>query len=670
MSDDEALSVDVSILSERNKKALVDALNSVNGSKTLVLDSSIAGPLGLVTEVALMKQHGVDKMFWLEPGPLSPSSSNVIYLCRPTITNAKIIAEHIKRHAKESRKFVYTALLVPRVSTLVSQILEEEGVLGDVSIGSYNLQFIPLAPDVISLENDKALREIWVDGDESVLFNSMQALTALQRHYGLFPRIVGKGDSAGRLARLLERQMSKSTSTSMPETLMNPSITMDCLIILDRRVDMITPLLTQLTYEGLIDEVFNIRNSHVEVPASLLSPPVPQTGSSSAATASSSSPAPVALKKDNKKKYHLTPSTDPLLAELKDLNFSAIGKKLNHIARKLDEIQKTDLQAKTVTQLKDFVGKLGGIQSEHQALRLHTGLSELILSYTQTEHFNKSLEIQQNLLASYEVSAQVSAIEDLIAQEAELQLVIRLLCLASITSGGIKAKTLENLKREILQAYGYEYLPLLLALSDPSLAILLPNPLPTSLTSSATAKYPFTSLRKSLRLLIDDSPEALEEVENDISYVYSGYAPISVRLVQCIAQKGGVLSNPADKEKAAVDGDGSTAGPPTKVQAHPIVGWKGFEEVMTTIPGETVDIVQSGNIPATAKTKSEGTKTTVVFFLGGCTYTEIAALRWVGRQNRGRKFLVATTGIISGAGLVENIANLGKPAGTKGDSIQ
>jgi hypothetical protein len=27
--------------------------------------------------------------------------------------------------------------------------------------------------------------------------------------------------------------------------------------------------------------------------------------------------------------------------------------------------------------------------------------------------------------------------------------------------------------------------------------------------------------------------------------------------------------------------------------------------------------------------------TTVVFFLGGCTYTEIAALRWVGRQNRG-----------------------------------
>lgn len=34
----------------------------------------------------------------------------------------------------------------------------------------------------------------------------------------------------------------------------------DSLIVLDRRVDMITPMLTQLTYEGLIDEFVGIRN--------------------------------------------------------------------------------------------------------------------------------------------------------------------------------------------------------------------------------------------------------------------------------------------------------------------------------------------------------------------------------------------------------------------------
>lgn len=149
-----------------------------------------------------------------------------------------------------------------------------------------------------------------------------------------------------------------------------------------------------------------------------------------------------------------------------------------------------------------------------------------------------------------------------------------------------------------MQAYGYNYLPLLLTLASPPLSALLPNPLPSTTPAAVTAaaKFPYTSLRKSLRLLIED-PDPLEELENDISYVYSGYAPLSVRLVQCIAQKGGVLSNPAgekDKKVAASDQSPAKAkgAAAPKVQAHPIVGWKGFEDVVGSIPGQTFDIVQ------------------------------------------------------------------------------
>jgi vacuolar protein sorting-associated protein 33A len=56
-----------------------------------------------------------------------------------------------------------------------------------------------------------------------------------------------------------------------------------------------------------------------------------------------------------------------------------------------------------------------------------------------------------DLLDSYDVPGQITAIEELLAQGADMQLVIRLLCLASITAGGIKSKTLENIKRELLQ---------------------------------------------------------------------------------------------------------------------------------------------------------------------------------------------------------------------------
>lgn len=152
------------------------------------------------------------------------------------------------------------------------------------------------------------------------------------------------------------------------------------------------------------------------------------------------------------------------------------------------------------------------------------------------------------------------------------------------------------------QTYGYHLLPLLLSLTAPPLCILQPIPLPSPTPYElAASKYPFASLRKSLRLLIDDI-DNVEELENDISYVYSGYAPISVRLVQCVAQKGGVLSNPAlDKgdrpEGEPADGTADVSGGTTKVQAHPIVGWKGFEDVLASMPGETVDFVPKGLAP-------------------------------------------------------------------------
>ena len=66
-------------------------------------------------------------------------------------------------------------------------------------------------------------------------------------------------DISQRLADLLTRQSTQRASVDR-ENLLDVSDTFDALIVIDRRVDMITPLLTQLTYEGLIDEVVHITN--------------------------------------------------------------------------------------------------------------------------------------------------------------------------------------------------------------------------------------------------------------------------------------------------------------------------------------------------------------------------------------------------------------------------
>ena len=58
------------------------------------------------------------------------------------------------------------------------------------------------------------------------------------------------------MIELLQRMRRED---NLDETLITPQI--DNLIVIDRSVDPLTPLLSQLTYEGLIDELFGINNS-------------------------------------------------------------------------------------------------------------------------------------------------------------------------------------------------------------------------------------------------------------------------------------------------------------------------------------------------------------------------------------------------------------------------
>ena len=56
-------------LRDSAKKELLALLDTLRGRKVLVLDPALSGPLGLVADVASLREHGVDKMYLLEAGP-------------------------------------------------------------------------------------------------------------------------------------------------------------------------------------------------------------------------------------------------------------------------------------------------------------------------------------------------------------------------------------------------------------------------------------------------------------------------------------------------------------------------------------------------------------------------------------------------------------------------
>lgn len=158
-------------------------------------------------------------------------------------------------------------------------------------------------------------------------------------------------------------------------------------------------------------------------------------------------------------------------------------------------------------------------------------------------------------------------------------------------------------------------------------------------TKAASTRSTFSSLRKALRLIVD---EVDEQKPNDVAYVYSGYAPLSIRLVQCIVQKHVML--------AAQASDISQSRIANTLAALPnAMGWRGFEEPLKLVKGKTFDEIQKQEDKAvrakrrfllllglTAPGILNGVenKVSIVFFLGGCTYTEIAALRFIA-QNEG-----------------------------------
>jgi hypothetical protein len=71
-----------------------------------------------------------------------------------------------------------------------------------------------------------------------------------------------------------------------------------------------------------------------------------------------------------KRKHRLSGSSDKVFADIRDLNFASVGSRLSKIAKRLEGDYEARKALKNVKEMKDFVGRLGGLQNEHQALRL------------------------------------------------------------------------------------------------------------------------------------------------------------------------------------------------------------------------------------------------------------------------------------------------------------
>jgi hypothetical protein len=73
---------DTDEIKDRARKDLLYLLEGIRGKKNLVIEQSLAGPLGLIVKFTVLHDYGVEKVFFLENGNADTSQRNVVFLAR------------------------------------------------------------------------------------------------------------------------------------------------------------------------------------------------------------------------------------------------------------------------------------------------------------------------------------------------------------------------------------------------------------------------------------------------------------------------------------------------------------------------------------------------------------------------------------------------------------
>ncbi|XP_033634105.1 vacuolar protein sorting-associated protein 33B-like isoform X1 [Asterias rubens] len=604
-------SPDFSVLKQLSKEHLVHLLESIPEMKDLVIDPELMRPLDRIAGAQLLKRHGVDKIFKLESNKLEVSGDSRMYLVRPSVDNIRNISNQIKSDKENFRKKKYKILFVPRKLYVCEMLLEQEGVYGDVEMEDFRLDLIALDRDILSLELPSFFRDYFLHGEQSLLHTIATSIVNLQSLFGTIPHVYGLGRCAKMVWDLVKTLQSLQGEPRAP--IRNE---IGHIFLIDREADLVTPLCTQTTYEGLLDETFGIKSGYCE-----FGPEV--TGS-------------------ERSLRLLLNCDDQIFDDIRGRHISHVFAYLSAQAKMVQSGYQKGRGLNNIGDVKTFVQtELKDLKQQYKSLTIHIGACERILDLKNKQvNFEEQLQTEHSLLEGINMKECSTYIEEQIdRQVGPLQVppdkLLRLICLLSLTQNGLSSRDYQTLQTHFLQSHGHKHLltfsnlrKLGLYTEQPSVEVskLTVTDVKTKITDKAMMKKTaFRMLCKKLNLIPKSGDVNLRNPE-DMSYVFSGaFTPLTCKLVEQVLSKG---------------------------------GWAGLDDITKLLPGPAFAEHKAQSVKGRTSNSHQpdtpSEKVVLVYFLGGCTYAEMAALRLLGKI-KGYHFIFAMTAITNGAELVGSL---------------
>ncbi|CAK9290330.1 unnamed protein product [Gordionus sp. m RMFG-2023] len=567
-------------------------------------------PLDLISSINVLKNHGVGKIYRLKASIINLNSDSCVFVVKPSNYGNNLVIKHLKNISKDHQYKKFSIIYIPGIDYTSELYMENEGIW---ELFSHILQFpyylVPIDKDLFSMENDFFYKDVFIEMDDSYNINIVKALNNIQQSFYCFQEIHVFGKVSQQILSLLKVINSRDPVDEHRED--NSDI--PTLILFDRTIDIITPLVTSLNYQNLLDETYNINSGFIEIPQSLLSKKLLEEKINE-----------IPFNTPSTSNFKIRLSNDLVFQEIKDSHFSIVSEKLKE---KSHELQISYEKGQTsLTGIKDFIAKhLKNVKNQQKSLALHISICESIIQNKAdlTEDFHQKIIIEQNILQNQENKLCWQFFDELLLKKSNPHTILAIVSLYCLMQDGLNNKDYTRFQKDFLHIYGYEFITAFYMLTNAKLLYEKS----ASLSSKFIGKLSDTSLGvgggsnwansviKKLSENVEENESSPVNIKNPckMSYAYNGvYEPISTNLI----------SNALNGNQQLI------------------------EEVMKLIPEGSYQKIRNPFDTNIKRSTNHGGKKVLVFFIGGCTHGEISTIRLLSKQID-REISIATTSTLN-----------------------
>jgi len=394
-----AASFDLSPLKDASRARLEEILEQIPADKRVYgIDPALLDPLALLAGDLFAKAEKFH-LTGAEP-PSLRKDAEIVFLVKEG--SAHLLAYYVGKYLARNRDAKIHVIAVPCLGEQGEAILARQRLSGDLkTFEGWDCSMVVLDSDLISLNIPGALRRVSADFDFTPIQLAAGALYSLMECFGPFQRITARGASALRLAEAFRNLVQERTFgssgplTGSAGTPVGPSAlasaaagsqifsqdsTFERLFIFDRLVDPFPLLLPGWTYEALLAERWTLYNNKLTVP-----PRPGETAQKPLVT-------------------YLSSSIDSIFNTLRHMHLSAIpnfAAKITEELRSLDEegksIKELPAASQSLRRVRDFMERQKKAQASSKFIEQHIDLAARIQTETSPEETERYIQLRELL---------------------------------------------------------------------------------------------------------------------------------------------------------------------------------------------------------------------------------------------------------------------------------